>query len=238
MSFKIPEGSSKAEYVRHKFSNIAEKYDFFNDVVTQGMHRYWKYFLVNKTRLQPGDRVLDICCGTGDITQRLCKKVGENGRVFGLDFSTGMLSIASLRKQSFQSVFVQADAAVLPFKSNSLDAVTVGYGLRNLINIDACLQEVKRVLKPGGRFLSLDMGKVRIPVINQLFTFYFFKIVPRIGKLIYPGEDMFDYFPESSVNFPSQQQLAEMLLDCGFTEVGFFNFYFGSVAIHYAVKES
>ncbi len=236
MSFKIPEGNSKAEYVKHKFSNIAGRYDLFNDVITQGMHRYWKHFLVNKTGLQPGNQALDICCGTGDITQRLCKKVGEKGSVCGLDFSTGMLSMASLRNQSFRSSFIQADAAILPFKTNSQDAVTVGYGLRNLVDITACLKEVQRVLKPGGKFLSLDMGKVKIPIINRLFTFYFFKIVPRLGKMIYPGEDMFDYFPESSVDFPSQRKLAEMLSNCGFEAVKFYNFYFGSVAIHYAVK--
>jgi len=236
MSFKMPEGRYKAGYVKKKFGNIAEKYDFFNDVVTQGMHRYWKKFLVKKTGLRQGDCALDICCGTGDISRLLCKKTGESGRVYGLDFSARMLSIARFRNQLSCSSFIQADAAILPFKSNSMDAITVGFGLRNLVHIPACLQEVKRVLKPGGRFLSLDMGKVRVPIINRLFAFYFFKIVPRIGKLIYPGEDLFDYFPASSVYFPSQEKLAEMLSGEGFTEVQFYNFYFGSVAILFAVK--
>ena len=111
-----------------------------------------------------------------------------------------------------------------------------GYGLRNLVDIPACLKEVHRVLKPGGRFLSLDMGKVNLPIIKQIFKFYFFSVVPRIGKLIYPGEDIFDYFPESSINYPSQEEMAEILSGQGFAEVRFYNFYFGSTAIHYARK--
>lgn len=238
MSFTIPEGNSKAKYVKSKFSRIAGKYDLFNDLFTQGMHRYWKRFLVGKANLQEGDYALDICCGTGDITQLLQKKVGSQGSVYGLDFSPGMLSVAGCRNRQQSAGFLQADATVLPFSSNSFDAVTVGYGLRNLVDINACLREVERVLKPGGRFLCLDVGKVTIPVISQLFNFYFFKIVPRIGKLIYPGEDMFDYFPESSIDFPSQQKLADMLSQCGFTGVRYHNFYFGSVAVHYGIKKN
>ncbi|MBU3914800.1 bifunctional demethylmenaquinone methyltransferase/2-methoxy-6-polyprenyl-1,4-benzoquinol methylase UbiE [bacterium] len=236
MSFVIPEGKEKSTYVRKKFSKIADKYDLFNDLITQGMHRYWKRFLVKKAELNEGSGVLDICCGTGDITQLLKNKVGERGQVIGLDFSSGMLKVAGARNINSGANLLRGDASVLPLKSCSLDAVTVGYGLRNLIDIEICLKEVLRVLKPGGRFLSLDMGKVKIPVIKQFFDFYFFSIVPRIGKMIYPGEDMFDYFPQSSVNFPSQEKLSEMLENVGFTNVRFYSFYFGGNVIHYAQK--
>ncbi len=237
MKFDIPKGDSKAHYVKQKFSTIADKYDLFNDIVTQGMHRYWKRYLVKKTNIGAGDAALDICCGTGDITQLLYKKVGKGGTVFGLDFSTGMLSVANHRNSENKISLVQADATVIPFKNNSFDTVTVGYGLRNLVDIHSCLKEVRRVLKPGGRFLCLEMGKVNLPIINQIFTFYFFNVVPKIGKVIYPGEDMFDYFPESSVEFPPQERLVEILLECGFEKASFTNFYFGSVAVHLAVKE-
>ncbi len=237
MAFTIPEGKSKADYVQKKFSGIAGKYDLFNDIVTQGMHRYWKRFLVKKASLKPGDRVLDICCGTGDITQLLQKKTGAQGTTVGLDFSPGMLAVAEERDHTGLSSFLQGDATVLPIKSKSLDAVTVGYGLRNLVDISLCLAEVHRVLKPGGRFLCLDMGKVKIPIIRELSDFYFFKIVPKIGKLIYPGEDMFDYFPESSVEYPSQQKLAEMLEGHGFVDVSYHNFHFGIVTVHHALKK-
>jgi demethylmenaquinone methyltransferase/2-methoxy-6-polyprenyl-1,4-benzoquinol methylase len=237
MAFTIPEGNSKAHYVKNRFTGIATRYDLFNDIVTQGMHRYWKKFLVKKAELKPGDQVLDICCGTGDITQLLQKNVGSPGLVVGLDFSPGMLSVAAERNESGLSALIQGDAMILPFKDTCLDAVTVGYGLRNLVDIDRCIEEVQRVLKPGGRFLSLDMGKVNYPIIRNLFAFYFFRIVPRIGKLIYPGEDLFDYFPASSVSFPSQEGLAQLIAGHGFEEVRFYNFYFGSVAVHVARKK-
>ncbi len=236
MSFIIPDGDSKAEYVRQKFSGIAGRYDLFNDLITQGMHRYWKRFLVAKTGIQPGGKALDICCGTGDITSLLEKKAGREGVVTGLDFSNGMLAVAAQRNAANNVSFIRGDASVLPFASESLDTVTVGYGLRNLVSIDTCLGEVYRVLKKGGRFLSLDMGKVKLPVARQLFAFYFFRIVPRIGKLIYPGENMFDYFPESSVEFPSQEKLAGMMERQGFIDVRFYNFYLGCVAIHCGEK--
>ena len=236
MAFDIPSGQEKSDYVRTKFTKIAERYDLFNDLVTQGMHRYWKNFLVEKARLRKGDCVLDICCGTGDITKRLMVSVGEAGTVYGLDFSQGMLDVGKSRKGVSDVKFVLGDAMNLPFESNSMDAITVGFGLRNLTDISKCLQEVIRVLKPGGRFLCLDMGKVKIPIIKQLFRFYFFQIVPVIGKAIYPGEDMFDYFPQSSVDYPSQEKLAGMLANIGFEEVEFFNFYFGSTVIHFAEK--
>ncbi len=237
MTFTIPEGKSKADYVQTRFTEIARKYDLFNDIFTQGMHRYWKRFLVKKAKLNKGDKALDICCGTGDITQLLQKKVGDKGTTLGLDFSVGMLAVAAERDKLNVSSFLQGDATAIPIKSNTLDAVTVGYGLRNLVDISSCLKEVNRVLKPGGRFLSLDTGKVNIPVIREIFAFYFFKVVPIIGKLLYPGEDLFDYFPESSVSFPSQEKLAEMITEEGFQGVDFFNFYFGSVTVHLGYKK-
>lgn len=188
--------------------------------------------------MQAGCDALDMCCGTGDITRLLSKKASQSGTVVGLDFSSGMLNTAIQRDRDHQVIFLQGDAMRLPFKERSFDIVTVGYGLRNLVDIRASLREVHRILKPGGRFVSLDMGKVRTPVIRQLFDFYFFKIVPRIGKVIYPGEDLFDYFPASTMSFPSQARLAEIFSEVGFIAVEVFNFYFGSVSVHLGVKES
>ena len=236
MAFIVPSGNEKSDYVKGKFSSIAKKYDLFNDLITQGLHRYWKNFLIEKAHLREGNHALDLCCGTGDICQRLCSMVGDQGVTIGLDFSEGMLEIARSRKQSGAIAFINGDAMDLPFKKNSFDVVTVGYGLRNLSDISRGLREVIRVLKPGGRFLCLDIGKIRVPLVKQLFHVYFFYLVPMIGKMIYPGEDLFDYFPQSSVAYPSQEALAGILKDLGFEEVEFFNFFFGGNVIHYAEK--
>lgn len=234
MAFKIPVGEKKSKYVQTSFTRIAAKYDLFNDLVTQGMHRYWKNQLVKKANLQTGDVAVDLCCGTGDIAQRLKVAVGKAGKVIGLDFSPGMLHVASTRRGD--SFLLNGNAMKLPLQDNSVDAVTVGYGLRNLVDIQPCLDEVLRVLKPGGRFMILEMGKVKVPIIKDLFRFYFFRVVPIIGKLLYRGEDMFDYFPQSTVEYPSQEEMVQRLSGTGFQKVSFSGFYCGSVVIHYAEK--
>jgi demethylmenaquinone methyltransferase/2-methoxy-6-polyprenyl-1,4-benzoquinol methylase len=236
MKFILPEGEKKSSYVKEKFSVIAERYDFFNDIFTQGIHRYWKRYVVKQARLTLGDTAVDICCGTGDITRLIKKKVGTEGKTIGLDFSEGMLKIARNRKSDSGIYLLQGDASVLPLADNSVDAVTIGYGLRNLVDIEACLLEALRVLKPGGRFVCLDVGKVKLPIIRHLVHFYFFRIVPLIGKMLYPKEDLFDYFPLSSVNYPSQEILAGMLEKLGYGNVVFRNFYFGANAVHCAQK--
>ena len=232
----MPDGAEKYEYVQSRFSAIAQKYDVFNDLITQGFHRHWKNIVVKKTGLAKGGQALDICCGTGDITERLKKKVGEQGQVTGMDFSFGMLEVARSRTGLTDTSLVQGDAMNLPFANETFDAVTVGYGLRNLVDLTKGLEEVYRVLKPGGRFVCLDLGKVTLPVAKQIFQFYFFQVVPRIGKVLYPNEDMFDYFPQSSVAYPGPESLKKMLENAGFTEVSFQNYHFGGSVIHLAVK--
>ncbi|MDT8447879.1 MAG: bifunctional demethylmenaquinone methyltransferase/2-methoxy-6-polyprenyl-1,4-benzoquinol methylase UbiE [bacterium] len=236
MSFEIPQGQEKYDYVQSKFTEIAQKYDVFNDLITQGFHRYWKNYVCAQAALKPGDQALDICCGTGDITERLGQAVGPQGKVVGLDFSFGMLQVAKSRDLKSQRVYLQGDAMKLPIASEKFDAVTVGFGLRNLVRIEDCMAEVLRVLKPGGRFVVLDMGKVKIPVAKQVFRAYFHSVVPLVGKFLYPGQDMFDYFPASAENYPSQEKLGEMLQGQGFEQVRFKNFHLGSTSVHVAFK--
>ncbi len=232
----MPDGAEKYEFVQSRFSAIAQKYDLFNDLITQGFHRHWKNLVVQKTGLAPGDQALDICCGTGDITERLAKAVGSKGKAIGLDFSFGMLEVARSRKGLSKTPLVQGDAMNLPFASETFDALTVGYGLRNLVDLSQGLEEVYRVLKPGGRFVCLDLGKVTLPVVKQVFQFYFFQVVPRIGKILYPKEDMFDYFPQSSVDYPGPESLKKMLEKAGFRQVEYQSYHFGGSVIHRAVK--
>ncbi|MBF0280269.1 MAG: bifunctional demethylmenaquinone methyltransferase/2-methoxy-6-polyprenyl-1,4-benzoquinol methylase UbiE [SAR324 cluster bacterium] len=237
MSYQLPENSEKSSYVQQKFNEIASKYDLFNDLITFGMHRYWKRFVVRQTGVSPDGMCLDLCCGTGDIAHRLLRAVPQ-GRVCALDFSQGMLHVAKQRGMATgeSPVFLQGDAIRLPIPSERIDAVTIGYGLRNVTDLSACLAEILRVLKPGGVLVSLDVGKVRLPVLAEISRYYFFYVVPRLGKLLYPGQDMFDYLPHSSINYPNQESLKRIMLSAGFKQVDVFDFLFGSSTVHVAYK--
>jgi len=237
MSYQLPETSEKSHYVQQKFNEIAPKYDLFNDIITLGLHRYWKHFIVRQTGVSGGGVCLDLCCGTGDIAKRLQQAVPQ-GQVYALDFSWGMLQIAKQRRNAGQEslIFLQGDATELPFPPETMDAVTIGSGLRNVNDLSICLEAIFRVLKPGGVLVSLDVGKIRIPILSEISSFYFFQIVPRLGKLLYPNQDMFDYLPHSSINYPTQENLKRIMLSAGFKQVDVFDFLFGASTVHVAYK--
>ena len=161
MSYTLPSIDEKSNYVEEKFDEIAQKYDRFNDVITFGMHRYWKKFVVRQTGLRPDEECLDLCCGTGDISREILRQQPEC-KITGLDFSAEMLKIAKSKNSGNSEIqYLQGDAMNIPFPDTYFDAVTIGYGLRNVTDLNACLQEIFRVLKPGGVLVSLDVGKVR-----------------------------------------------------------------------------
>ena len=242
MAYRLPDPENKARYVRDRFDEIAHGYDLFNDLITQGQHRIWKNALVKRLGLAPGAKGLDLCCGTGDIAAREWKILGGEGRVFALDFSMNMLRIAHKRlsQASMPAVAGRAmlcgDAMRLPFADGSLKFVTVGFGLRNVADLAGCLREIQRVLEPGGVLASLDVGKVRFALLRPLVNFYFFRVVPRIGRLLQPGQEMFNYLPESSLAYPGQQELRELMITCGFGKVEVTEFVFGASVIHLARK--
>ena len=197
----------KSFYVKDMFSAIAPKYDFFNDVISFGMHRRWKNFVIKKAGLKAGDNALDICTGTGDIAFKLLEKVGNSGKVTGLDFVQEMLDVATQRaKENGKDnlSFKLGDAMELPFEDNTFDAVTVGYGLRNVTDIPKAIREMVRVAKPGGRIISLDLGKPKIPVYRELYYFYFYKIMPIITSFFQGKKDAYNYLPNSLNEFPAQ----------------------------------
>ena len=186
MAYTLPTTEDKSKYVEEKFDEIAQKYDRFNDVITFGMHRYWKRFVVRQTGLRADDECLDLCCGTGDISREILRQ-HPDCKVTGLDLSTEMLKIAESKNSSNSRIqYLQGDAMNIPFPDATFDAVTIGYGLRNVPDINGCLREILRVLKPGGVLVSLDVGKVRLPVIAELNNFYFFRVVPLIGNMLMP----------------------------------------------------
>ena len=248
MTYQLPESHRKAVYVRERFDQIARHYDLFNDLITQGQHRYWKRFLVRRLKIGPGQQGADLCCGTGDIYARALRAMGPSGHLIGLDFSNEMLQVARNRLQEGKTgldaatpgqparILLQGDAMSLPLADNSLQFVSMGYGLRNVTRLEDCLQEIYRVLAPGGVFGSLDVGKVTNPLVAPLARFYMFRIVPLIGKMLQPGEEMYSYLPHSADAFPSQQALADQMAAVGFEQIEVINFLFGASAILLARK--
>jgi demethylmenaquinone methyltransferase/2-methoxy-6-polyprenyl-1,4-benzoquinol methylase len=244
MPYRLPPPEAKARYVRAKFDEIARHYDLFNDLITQGQHRWWKRTLVRRLRIAPGARGLDLCCGTGDLAARCLPRLGAGGRLVAADFSGAMLRIARRRLERRARavagpplpLVLGADAMRLPFRTGSFDFITIGYGLRNVTDLTACLDELLRVLKPGGALASLDVGKVRSRWLRPLADAYLFHVVPRIGSLLQRGQDMFDYLPHSTVDYPDQRALAALLEARGFQAVEVVEYLFGASALHLARK--
>lgn len=237
----MPQKDSKAEFVRENFNLIAGKYDLFNDLNTFGMHRLWKNKVAGLiSEFANGRQIscMDLCCGTGDISLRI-SNLREVQELRAVDFSENMLDIARSRLlKSSNSSVEQGDATNLhQFPDASIDALTIGFGLRNVYDINLALKEILRVLKPGGIFINLDVGKVKIPIINKIADFYFFKIVPLMGYIIWGGKnEMFDYLPVSSLHYPDQDNLKRIMEESGFQKVSYKNFVLGNVALHIGYK--
>ncbi len=239
--FKMPEAQVKAEFVRTNFDVIASKYDLFNDLNSFFLHRYWKNSiiqLIQKTFPKKNLDCMDLCCGTGDISVRLTQMDIANN-VLSVDFSENMLNVARERLAGISKSKLEiGDATNLKnFSNASFDVVTVGFGLRNVDNLSKALSEIYRVLKPGGLFINLDVGKVKNPIIRLFANFYFFRIVPLIGYIIWGAKnDMFDYLPVSSLSYPDQENLKSMIEQAKFQNVEYKNFVFGNVAMHWGIK--
>ncbi len=217
----------RAEKVHDLFATIARRYDLLNDIMSAGLHRRWKRRLVELAG-EPRE-VLDLCCGTGDIALRF------RGRVVGVDFTGEMLRVAATRENSEVS-WIQADALRLPFADNSFDAVSVGYGLRNLADIEQGLREVFRVLRPGGKFVSLDFGKPESPTFRALYFGYLRVVSPILGRLFCGDPDTYGYILASLQSYPAQRGIKGLMESQGYRECGIEEFWFGSMAINYGSK--
>lgn len=236
MPYRLPDADRKDRYVRAKFDEIARHYDRFNDLITQGQHRWWKRVLVWRLGIRPGQRGLDLCCGTGDIALRCLPALGGAGQVVAADFSLNMLAIARRRLAGSRAAVLCADALRLPFADATFDFVTIGYGLRNLKDLSGGLGEIRRVLRPGGVMASLDLGKARPRWVRPFVDAYLFHVVPRIGRLLQPGQEMFTYLPHSNTTYPHQDALKDLLLRSGFGRVELIEYLFGASVIHLAWK--
>ncbi|MGD0059988.1 MAG: bifunctional demethylmenaquinone methyltransferase/2-methoxy-6-polyprenyl-1,4-benzoquinol methylase UbiE [Verrucomicrobiia bacterium] len=227
----------RAEKVQELFATIARRYDRLNDIMSAGLHRRWKRRLVELAlgKAEGGKqmRVLDLCCGTGDIALAFARAGAD---VTGADFTEEMLQVARTRAGRARVRWVRADALQLPFPDSSFDVVSVGYGLRNLADIERGLDEILRVLKPGGKFLSLDFGKPESRVFRALYFGYLRVVLPILGRMFCGDPDTYGYILASLQNYPAQRGIEELMETCGYRECGFEEFCLGSMAINYGVK--
>jgi len=223
----VETGMLPAESVQKMFDRIAPVYDAMNRVMTAGLDRRWRRLAVREV-VWPGDRVLDACCGTGDLAIA-AQRAG--GKVIGLDFSERMLERA--RAKSDQVEWVQGDALALPFEDGSFDAATVGFGVRNLEDLEGGLRELRRVLRPGGRVGILEITRPR-GLLRPFYKLWFDGLVPLAGKLL-PGGSAYTYLPASVRRFPGAKELAELMQTAGFDQVHYRLFGGGIVALHTGV---
>jgi len=230
----------KAGRVREVFDSVASRYDLMNDLMSGGMHRLWKRFTIELSSVRPGQTVLDIAGGTGDLAAKFSQRVGPDGHVILADINAAMLSVGRDRlidKGALNNISVsQADAQFLPYADNSIDCITIAFGLRNVTDKALALRSMYRVLKPGGRLLVLEFSKPTSPLLSQVYDAYSFSALPFLGKLITNDADSYRYLAESIRKHPDQETLLEMLEDAGFVDCRYHNMTGGIVAIHRGVK--
>lgn len=228
-------GKDKAEYVQKTFNNIAKKYDLMNTLMSFGLDKKWRKKAVETAEAKPGMKIIDICCGTAQLSLELAMEVGKEGKVQGLDFSENMLAKAreNLANSPYRSIIdlQQGDAMNLPYPDNTFDGATVGWGLRNLPDLEKGIREMIRVVKPGSMVVSLDMGKPSMPVFKEIYWLYFDKLVPLMGKIWTGKANAYQYLHDSSREFPPQQELAKIFAECGLVETKYQNLAGGVVAI-------
>ncbi|KAA9130857.1 bifunctional demethylmenaquinone methyltransferase/2-methoxy-6-polyprenyl-1,4-benzoquinol methylase UbiE [Marinihelvus fidelis] len=232
---EVPTGQ-KTRMVRGVFDSVAGNYDIMNDVMSMGVHRLWKRHFVDTSGINPGDRVLDLAGGTGDIAALLSKRVGGTGQVVLSDINESMVGVGRRRLDDRGIVanvrYALANAESLPFASKSFDAVTMAFGLRNVTDKDAALREMRRVLRPGGRVHILEFSEVRAEPLKKFYDTYSFSFLPMMGKLVAGDADSYQYLAESIRKHPPQRELAQMMENAGLGAVTYRNMTGGIVAIH------
>ena len=231
--------TEKTRHVRQVFDSVADNYDLMNDLMSFGIHRLWKRFAINMAALKPGQQVLDLAGGTGDLTRLMAPAVGPSGHIVLSDINAAMLENGRRRLLdkgiSGNVTFALANAEQLPFPDNGFDLVTMAFGLRNVTDKQRALHAIFRTLKPGGRLLVLEFSKP-VAALKPAYDFYSFKLLPKLGHLIARDAPSYRYLAESIRMHPDQPTLLAMMEQAGFERCDYHNLTGGIVAIHRGYK--
>jgi len=233
--FKSVATDEKAGMVRDVFDSVASRYDLMNDLMSAGLHRLWKRYTISQAALRPGNVVLDLAGGTGDLAREFSRKVGKDGHVVLADINAAMLRQGRNRLVdagvSGNVTIAQVDAQNLPFADSTFDCITIAFGLRNVTDKDAALASMLRVLKPGGKAMILEFSEPN-KAIKPAYDLYSFKVLPTLGKLVANDPDSYQYLAESIRMHPDQETLKSMMEAAGFERCRFHNLAAGIVALH------
>lgn len=227
--------------IKNLFAAVARRYDFLNSLLSLSLDRSWRRETVKASDVSSTSKVLDVCTGTGELALAYADKIGTEGFVFGSDFCFEMLAVGKQkverqgRSHAFNSI--EADTLTLPFADNSFDIVSVGFGIRNVSDIELGIREMTRVAEPGGKIVILEFAKPTNPIFRGLYYFYFMKILPFIGNCISRSpDDAYGYLPRSVMQFPDCDALKSVMEMCGLRDVTYIRKTFGIVAIHVGIK--
>ncbi len=238
--FQEVDEDQKQGMVKSVFRAVASNYDVMNDAMSMGVHRAWKWFAVAQSGVQAGDKVLDLAAGSGDLSLKFAKKVGEEGQVIVTDINEAMLE-EGRKRLTDQGIagnvnYCLVNAEQLPFDDNSFDCISISFGLRNVTRKEIALESMYRCLKPGGRAIILEFSQPTNETFRKVYDAYSFNVIPKLGELISNDRDSYQYLVESIRKHPPQEELKQMMLDAGFDRVRYHNLTGGVVALHVGYK--
>ncbi len=228
--------AKKAKYVHQMFSSIAPRYDLLNTLLSLNRDKYWRKFAVERSGIGPGESAIDVATGTGRLAIELANAVGQDGKVIGVDFCREMLDIAEEKRRGLCIELAEGNAQELPYPDDTFDLATIGFALRNVENVEKTLKEMTRVVKPGGKVISLEFTQPDNILFRRFYYTYFFKILPIFGRAISRDKGAYSYLPASVVRFQSKTELKELMKKAGLKDIELYSLTGGIVAVHIGVK--